>query len=216
MTSETTVSGFNNNHTRKQQPSQQQAKAQEREQSSGSTQPERRQHRHHNESLWRDTSSKITPPVTKADVRAPKVPRPSNAFFLFRQHHQSEVRSENPDLRNPDISKVLGRMWKALTEEEWNVWKQAAEEEKIRHRQRYPDYQYRPRPARKRGARGGGRSRLLPFGKGSAGYDKNRGAGTSDSGKSHGEDKGQHRNQGSRYHAPLPSVRSILGFAGTT
>ncbi|KAL9592730.1 MAG: hypothetical protein Q9179_006429, partial [Wetmoreana sp. 5 TL-2023] len=55
----------------------------------------------------------------------PKVPRPRNAFILYRQHHQAHVVAQNPGLANPEISK----------------------EEKIRHQRQYPDYRYQPRRA---------------------------------------------------------------------
>ncbi|CRK45001.1 hypothetical protein BN1723_016452, partial [Verticillium longisporum] len=43
---------------------------------------------------------------------APKVPRPRNAFILYRQHHQAQVVSEHPGLANPDISKIIGEQWR--------------------------------------------------------------------------------------------------------
>ncbi|RFU81758.1 snf2 family helicase [Trichoderma arundinaceum] len=75
----------------------------------------------------------------------PKIPRPRNAFILYRQHHQSQVTAENPRLSNPEISKIIGEKWK---NEESNVkddWKRLAEEEKQRHQHQYPNYRYQPR-----------------------------------------------------------------------
>jgi HMG (high mobility group) box len=34
-----------------------------------------------------------------------KVPRPPNVWILFRQHHHSKVKAENPSLTNNDICK---------------------------------------------------------------------------------------------------------------
>ncbi|KAJ5627357.1 hypothetical protein N7528_004784 [Penicillium herquei] len=75
----------------------------------------------------------------------PKVPRPRNAFILYRQHYQATVVAHNPGMANPDISKIIGVQWRNLSEEEKAKWKALAEEEKIRHNQQYPGYRYQPR-----------------------------------------------------------------------
>ncbi|PNH40713.1 hypothetical protein VD0004_g6323 [Verticillium dahliae] len=76
---------------------------------------------------------------------APKVPRPRNAFILYRQHHQAQVVSEHPGLANPDISKIIGEQWRQQPDNVKAGWKKLAEEEKVRHQQQYPDYRYQPR-----------------------------------------------------------------------
>ncbi|KAI1632312.1 hypothetical protein F4809DRAFT_104183 [Biscogniauxia mediterranea] len=78
-------------------------------------------------------------------AKAPKVPRPRNAFILYRQHWQGYIASQNPGLANPDISKLIGEKWRAQPEKVKNEWKKLAEEEKIRHQRQYPDYRYQPR-----------------------------------------------------------------------
>ncbi|MCJ1444586.1 MAG: hypothetical protein MMC23_005088 [Stictis urceolatum] len=75
----------------------------------------------------------------------PKVPRPRNAFILFRQHHQSEVAKSNPGLANPEISKIIGDYWRRASIENKSRWKALAEEEKARHQKQYPNYRYQPR-----------------------------------------------------------------------
>ncbi|KAJ4158515.1 uncharacterized protein LMH87_009038 [Akanthomyces muscarius] len=47
----------------------------------------------------------------------PKIPRPRNAFILYRQHHQSQVTADNPKLSNPEISKIIGEKWKHEAED---------------------------------------------------------------------------------------------------
>ncbi|KAL8768346.1 MAG: hypothetical protein Q9209_005380 [Squamulea sp. 1 TL-2023] len=120
----------------------------------------------------------------------PKVPRPRNAFILYRQHHQARVVAQNPGLANPDISKVIGDHWRQAPPEIKQHWKNLAEEEKIRHQRQYPDYRYQPRrsgrnnslssgsnlssnPAdieNRRCAKCGGRSMTTPISVSSAGY----------------------------------------------
>ncbi|KAF2848836.1 hypothetical protein T440DRAFT_400371 [Plenodomus tracheiphilus IPT5] len=82
----------------------------------------------------------------------PKIPRPRNAFILYRQHHQQTIIARNPGLNNPDISKIIGEQWKALSEEHKKVWQDLAQEEKARHHEQYPDYRYQPRRIGKPGS----------------------------------------------------------------
>ncbi|KAK0706720.1 high mobility group box domain-containing protein, partial [Lasiosphaeria miniovina] len=58
---------------------------------------------------------------------APKIPRPRNAFILYRQHHQAQVVAQNPGLANPEISKIIGEQWRDEPEERKNQWKRLAE-----------------------------------------------------------------------------------------
>ncbi|KAF5018264.1 hypothetical protein F66182_9767 [Fusarium sp. NRRL 66182] len=80
---------------------------------------------------------------------APKIPRPRNAFILYRQHHQAQVVSRNPNLSNPDISKIIGEQWKEESQQVKDNWKSLADEEKQRHQRQYPDYRYQPRRGNK-------------------------------------------------------------------
>ncbi|KAL8915098.1 MAG: hypothetical protein Q9171_000401 [Xanthocarpia ochracea] len=118
----------------------------------------------------------------------PKVPRPRNAFILYRQHHQARVVAQNPGLANPEISKVIGDHWRQAPPDIKQHWKNLAEEEKIRHQRQYPDYRYQPRRSgrnnslssasnlsspeaeNRRCAKCGGRSMTTPISVSSAGY----------------------------------------------
>lgn len=82
----------------------------------------------------------------------PKIPRPRNAFILYRQHHQQAIIARNPGLNNPEISKIIGEQWKAEGEEQKKVWQDLALEEKARHQEQYPDYRYQPRRLGKTGS----------------------------------------------------------------
>ncbi|EEQ84927.1 HMG box transcriptional regulator [Blastomyces dermatitidis ER-3] len=88
----------------------------------------------------------------------PKIPRPRNAFILFRQHFQASVVAQNPGLANPDISKIIGEKWRTLPVESKQDWKNLAEEEKARHQQQYPDYRYQPRRYGRNGSNNAGNS----------------------------------------------------------
>ncbi|KAF1951041.1 hypothetical protein CC80DRAFT_509173 [Byssothecium circinans] len=82
----------------------------------------------------------------------PKIPRPRNAFILYRQHHQHAIVARNPGLANPEISKIIGEQWKAESDESKKVWQNLAQEEKLRHHEQYPDYRYQPRRLGKPGS----------------------------------------------------------------
>ncbi|KAF2404928.1 hypothetical protein EJ06DRAFT_518010 [Trichodelitschia bisporula] len=75
----------------------------------------------------------------------PKIPRPRNAFILYRQRHQQTIIARHPGLPNPEISKIAGELWRAEPESVKSEWKHLAEEEKARHAQQYPDYRFQPR-----------------------------------------------------------------------
>ncbi|KAF2005317.1 hypothetical protein P154DRAFT_357684 [Amniculicola lignicola CBS 123094] len=82
----------------------------------------------------------------------PKIPRPRNAFILYRQHHQHAIVARNPGLANPEISKIIGEQWKAEPDDQKKIWQDLAQEEKLRHHEQYPDYRYQPRRLGKAGS----------------------------------------------------------------
>ncbi|KAJ8066981.1 hypothetical protein OCU04_004360 [Sclerotinia nivalis] len=79
----------------------------------------------------------------------PKIPRPRNAFILYRQHYQAQVVAQHPGLANPEISKIIGEQWREQAPNVKEEWKRLAEEEKQRHQRQYPNYRYQPRRAGK-------------------------------------------------------------------
>ncbi|KAF8523514.1 high mobility group box domain-containing protein, partial [Hysterangium stoloniferum] len=85
-------------------------------------------------------------PKKKSHARkqpAGHIPRPRNAFILFRclfVSQQSVPASIEKDHRN--ISRIAGRVWKAMSNQEREPWTKAAEIEKNRHEQKWPGYRY--------------------------------------------------------------------------
>lgn len=49
------------------------------------------------------------------------------AFILYRQAQHAKVVSQNPQMPNPEISKVIGEQWQGLSSEEKDEWKAFAE-----------------------------------------------------------------------------------------
>nr|AZB52187.1 MAT2-1 [Aspergillus pseudoglaucus] len=78
-------------------------------------------------------------------LKAPKVPRPPNAFILYRQRHHPKIKEAYPDYSNNDISVMLGKQWKDENEEIKAQFRNLAEELKKKHAEDHPDYHYTPR-----------------------------------------------------------------------
>ncbi|KAJ9286288.1 transcriptional regulator family: HMG [Paecilomyces variotii] len=74
-----------------------------------------------------------------------KVPRPPNAFILYRQHHHPIVKAAHPEFHNNDISVVLGKQWKGESQHVKAHFQALAEQIKRKHSEAYPNYQYTPR-----------------------------------------------------------------------
>jgi hypothetical protein len=52
----------------------------------------------------------------KKDPSAPK--RPMSAFLYFSQGKRGKLKQENPALKNTEISRLLGELWRSATDEE--------------------------------------------------------------------------------------------------
>ncbi|EAU89878.2 hypothetical protein CC1G_07030 [Coprinopsis cinerea okayama7 len=76
-----------------------------------------------------------------------RIPRPPNAFILFRS---AFIRSQHiPDRvegNHSNLSKIIGRYWKTLPPEERAEWEAKAQEAAQEHREKYPDWRFRPGP----------------------------------------------------------------------
>lgn len=89
----------------------------------------------------------------KNSSSAEHIPRPRNAFILFRQHlHYSIFPKDRYMLvtqgsfkTNSEVSREIDKRWRSLPAEEKKYWQDLAQKEKEMHRQKYPDYKYAPR-----------------------------------------------------------------------
>lgn len=97
--------------------------------------------------------SPLPPPPGKKKKRhgrkmsADHIPRPRNAFILFRSHAiTSGLIPRSIGVKDhKNISQIVGGVWRGLSEVERQQWEELAEEEKRRHLAKYPNYAYRPK-----------------------------------------------------------------------
>ncbi|KAG5732417.1 hypothetical protein E4T56_gene11313 [Termitomyces sp. T112] len=94
-----------------------------------------------------DNTTPLTPQRTSHGKRrdASYIPRPPNAFILFRssfiRDHKVTSKVEG---NHSNLSKIIGMYWRTLTKEQRNEWEAKAEQALIEHRKRYPDWRFRP------------------------------------------------------------------------
>ncbi|PLB51676.1 mating-type HMG-box protein MAT1-2 [Aspergillus steynii IBT 23096] len=94
---------------------------------------------------------------TGIPAKPAKVPRPPNAFILYRQHHHPKVKEAYPAFSNNEISVILGKQWKAETEDVKMQFRHQAEDLKRKHAEEHPDYHYSPRKPSERKRRASSR-----------------------------------------------------------
>ncbi|KAJ7776613.1 hypothetical protein DFH07DRAFT_798743 [Mycena maculata] len=74
------------------------------------------------------------------------IPRPPNAFILFRSSLiKSQRVSTEVETNHSTLSKIIGMTWKNLTDEERQVWRQKAMDAFAEHKRNFPTYTFRPK-----------------------------------------------------------------------
>ncbi|CAE6444796.1 unnamed protein product [Rhizoctonia solani] len=76
------------------------------------------------------------------------IPRPRNAFILYRSWYVKEGFLSGVENDHREISRIVGKIWKQLSTEEQESWKRRAENEKAEHARMYPNYKYSPNSRR--------------------------------------------------------------------
>ena len=89
-----------------------------------------------------DTPSPHTsPPKPRNTIRRDPayVPRPRNAFMLFRL----DLNARRGSLAQKDLSRLAGAFWRRLPETKKKIYKEMANREKEIHKAKYPRYSYK-------------------------------------------------------------------------
>lgn len=74
-----------------------------------------------------------------------RVPRPRNAFMIFRSEFWAgEKISRTVEHDHRHISRIIGHCWNQLPEAEKDKWREKAEQEKLDHIMKYPGYRFSP------------------------------------------------------------------------
>ncbi|XP_042366695.1 SRY-box transcription factor 32 [Plectropomus leopardus] len=95
-----------------------------------------------------NSDSSCTSPEAKSASAQQRVRRPLNAFIIWTKEERRRLAQLNPDLENTDLSKILGKTWKAMSLVEKRPYMQEAERLRVQHTIDYPNYKYRPRRRR--------------------------------------------------------------------
>nr|AET35419.1 SexM [Syzygites megalocarpus] len=78
-----------------------------------------------------------------------KIPRPKNAFMLYRQEKQKILPLSKKRVLSKDFSKTVGEMWRNEKDDIRKYFHLLADREKIEHTKKYPEYKYNPRQKKK-------------------------------------------------------------------
>ncbi|GBC03788.1 hypothetical protein RclHR1_05320005 [Rhizophagus clarus] len=73
------------------------------------------------------------------------IPRPKNCFMAYREHMQHKVLAENPGMNNKVVSIIAAQMWNKEPEDVKQFWKERAQQLKLEHKIKYPDYKFAPK-----------------------------------------------------------------------
>ena len=74
-----------------------------------------------------------------------KIPRPLNAFMLYRKQHSSRVKETVSDTNETQISVAAGSRWRTEPEAVKQLYRELATRERINHALAFPGYRFAPR-----------------------------------------------------------------------
>lgn len=72
------------------------------------------------------------------------IPRPPNAFMLYRSHMLKSRGNADPEKRQQNLSRIAGQLWRDMSKEDRAVWHKKAAEVQAAHYAKYPGYKFKP------------------------------------------------------------------------
>ncbi|KAJ7638758.1 hypothetical protein FB45DRAFT_411066 [Roridomyces roridus] len=96
--------------------------------------------------------SHTAPVTTELSPKPRRIPRPPNAFILYRS--DLIAKGSIPNNRQQTLSRVAGECWNLLAPKEKKMWQDRAAQRAAAHQLEYPDYHFKPSP------RGKGKSKV--------------------------------------------------------
>lgn len=72
------------------------------------------------------------------------IPRPPNAFMLYRSHMLKNRGNADPEKRQQNLSRIAGQLWRDMNNEDKAVWHQKAADVQAAHYAKYPGYKFKP------------------------------------------------------------------------
>ena len=98
------------------------------------------------------------------------VPRPPNAFMLFRSDFLKRgTIPANVERRQQNLSRIAGECWNLLSQEEKGKWQEKAAKVLVEHQKQNPDYKFTPSPRGSRRPKSKGHSDLTADSRGDEG-----------------------------------------------
>ncbi|GAA5839642.1 hypothetical protein JCM11251_003566 [Rhodosporidiobolus azoricus] len=137
------------------------------------------------------------------------IPRPRNAFILFRSHAvQSGLIPKSMGISDhKHISQIVGSVWRGLSDEERKQWDDLAEEEKRQHKEKYPDYVFKPKQKGQRAPVGQGKKTLARAARMEAERAREEALAGTTGLDADGEHEGHDDSDYEKSHKPRPSRR---------
>lgn len=72
------------------------------------------------------------------------IPRPPNAFMLYRSHMLKSRGNADPEKRQQNLSRIAGQLWRDMNQEDKDVWHKKAADVQAAHYAKYPGYKFKP------------------------------------------------------------------------
>ncbi|KAI0677074.1 hypothetical protein C8Q78DRAFT_1073810 [Trametes maxima] len=92
-----------------------------------------------------ERSAPLSRPATPESSRPKRIPRPPNAFMLYRSHLLKTGQiPRGVEHRQQNISRVAGECWNMLPDEEKRKWHNRAKDVLHEHMMKHPDYKFSP------------------------------------------------------------------------